>query len=57
MRASGEGEEGRYLSKRCLKPLGAPLRLQESGLHGAGLGPVSSQAEPARGTEQASVGV
>ena len=38
MRASRAEEEGRYLSKRCLKPVGAPLRLQESGSLGLGWG-------------------
>lgn len=38
MRARGAEEEGRYLSMRCLKPLGAPLQLQESGSMGLGWG-------------------
>lgn len=38
MRARGAEEEGRYLSTRCLKPLRAPLQLQESGSMGLGWG-------------------
>ena len=58
LRESQQGRGRRVLPEKALPetPRGAPAAAGVR-LHGAGLGPVSSQAEPARGTEQATVGV